>query len=462
MKYFILLLMCVLADIDLTRNISAADNKLENIDSARHLTSSMSEDPGKDLYPQIRKLSDDFYVARIPDNQLSLVMERVDNRNFKSWIQYARLQSNPRIVMKAQNKQPSFTSEGASYFYKSLINYFPLKPLEVWVAYITKEENPEKIPDSMSNYNVETLSKGNGFSEKIQMFVTIVTTPQALITSHIGVSASIEGILYGRVRGVSMDLHSFAAKVMLMRNPERRFMINSPVDAMENIFVRSISSPGSLFIGTREMKQIMEERKMIPQEIFENEGRERIVQDVIKKAEEEKEEWNRRLANALGSGYADPDKEDVVIEDIKSQLRRDNLIAMGPEKQFIIAQEKVEKEIDLQMKLKEDYSMFLNPFTFGDDPIKSTDELLALMEKHPPLLSVDGVNGRTIENRLAIFNPQEPSQPWLIITEDDHSSYTTYRWMFSEPFKNDQDRTHYIAVDLKALADNKAVEAIKD
>lgn len=460
MKYFILLLMCVLADIDLTRNISAADNKLENIDSARHLTSSMSEDPGKDLYPQIRKLSDDFYVARIPDNQLSLVMERVDNRNFKSWIQYARLQSNPRIVMKAQNKQPSFTSEGASYFYKSLINYFPLKPLEVWVAYITKEENPEKIPDSMSNYNVETLSKGNGFSEKIQMFVTIVTTPQALITSHIGVSASIEGILYGRVRGVSMDLHSFAAKVMLMRNPERRFMINSPVDAMENIFVRSISSPGSLFIGTREMKQIMEERKMIPQEIFEKEARERKAKDVIKKAEEEKEEWNRKLANALGSGYADPDKEDAVIEDIKSQLRKNNLIAMGPEKQFIIEQEKVEEKINLLMSIEEDYESFRNPF-MGKDSSRLTDELLALMEKHPPLLSVDGKNTRTIENRLTIFNPQELSQPWLIITRDDNSFYT-YRWMFSEPFKNDQDRTYYIAVDLKALADNKAVEAIKD
>lgn len=38
------------------------------------------EDPGKHLFPLVQKIDNDFYVGRIKDKNLWLVMERIDNR----------------------------------------------------------------------------------------------------------------------------------------------------------------------------------------------------------------------------------------------------------------------------------------------------------------------------------------------------------------------------------------------
>ena len=66
-----------------------------------------------------------------------------------------------------------------------------------------------------------------------------------------------------------MDLHSFAAKVMLLKNLHRRYMMNAPVPAMEELISKGLPD-GSVFIATRERKKTLDDHKNMTVDEYKN------------------------------------------------------------------------------------------------------------------------------------------------------------------------------------------------
>jgi hypothetical protein len=91
------------------------------------------------------------------------------------------------------------------------------------------------------NYSDPYIEHGIDFAKHIKMFVTVTSSLNAIFITYMGVTASIEGVRSG-TRGISFDLHSFAAKIMLMRNPKRLYQINQPVLQMGNILIKAIDA----------------------------------------------------------------------------------------------------------------------------------------------------------------------------------------------------------------------------
>ena len=175
------------------------------------------------LYPEIKKINEDFYVAKIKDRELFLVAERVGANNIPAWQQYAAIQDNDRITTLNAKRLKGYTNDGSRHFKKVLDNFGSLKNKnEVWVLFVTSDKNPEPgQSEVLESYYTETMEEF-AFARKIAMFTTVTTSKNALITTHLGISASYEGI-QANIRGISIDFNSFGAKVMLMRNPERKF-----------------------------------------------------------------------------------------------------------------------------------------------------------------------------------------------------------------------------------------------
>ena len=235
-------------------------------DKAKGLTQKenrgLLQDTGSHLFPGIQKINANFYTARIHGKNLSLVMERIDARTKRLWQAYIEVQNNGRVIEIASKLLPGkgTTGDGAAHFEK-VLKHISHEDNELWVAYITKEEKPGAIPDSIITYNADAVdSKSNSFAKNIEMYVTVCSTSNALISSNMGIASTAES-LGDRTRGTSIDLLSFAAKVTLKRNPQRRFMVNAPIFPMEKIMVEAL--PHSIFVGTREMLKSVRDREKI-------------------------------------------------------------------------------------------------------------------------------------------------------------------------------------------------------
>jgi len=91
------------------------------------------------------------------------------------------------------------------------------------------------------------------------MYVTVATSPEALLTSHMGISRTWESAFLQaqqppqlqKLPYVSLALHSFAAKVMKMRNPKKAYMLNAPAPEMREILIKKMP-PHSIFVGDNE------------------------------------------------------------------------------------------------------------------------------------------------------------------------------------------------------------------
>lgn len=94
------------------------------------------------------------------------------------------------------------------------------------------------------------------------MYVSVIWTPDAPMDLHIGISRSF-AYLVGMIRGLSlgkpspafaphanlaMSLHSFAARVMLRRDPNILYMITSLVPKMRRLFEQEL--PGNVVLGS--------------------------------------------------------------------------------------------------------------------------------------------------------------------------------------------------------------------
>lgn len=356
-------------------------------------------DPGRHLYPDIKKVNENFYVGKIANRDLWLVAERLSSDNISDWRKYIEVQNNGRVVDITANLLKGFTADGSSHF-RRVLNEVNLDKNEVWIGYVTKDAKPRPIASySLSDYNPERLfSSPHEFAKNIAMYVTVTTSPKALITSHMGVSASFEGVL-NKIRGISPDLHSFLAKVMLVRNPERKYMVNAPNMAMEAIIAKSLPEK-SVFVGTKEMKNELKKRDITLRQFrtqHEAEIAKKVAQYSISPGENEASRVQRVTRNL--------------------------------------------------------YNQYVEPFGYVE--VEGYPTLLTWMEKYgPPLLSSDGI--KSFKTYFTIYDKANPDKEWLKVYRNTDEA-KIYDWMFSGPFSA-AGNTHFIVVDLKNLADKGKLE----
>lgn len=204
--------------------------------AVHHSVAMSSNKQPKIEYAGLSKISDDLYTGKVNDS-FYLAMERVGDKNVDDWYGYA------------QNQQERITAEraldpgGVEYFERVIesYKYMIIKPQnEVWVAYASDKKVQKKAQ-----------LKDSDDVKHIEMFVTVITTPEALLTTHMGISRSYEAaIAANRVKqpNQSMHLHSFAAKVMKQRYPNKVYMMTAPMDVMRSLFIKNLPAD-SIFLG---------------------------------------------------------------------------------------------------------------------------------------------------------------------------------------------------------------------
>lgn len=399
----------------------------------------VTTDVGSEMYKDVKKLSDNLYSAKMP-GELNLVMERVDDSNIELWKHYIKIQGYGVYRLR-----DDLVQHGIGGHFLRVLNETDSKKNEIWVAYITSGK-PQKIPQEIRHYDsTEREECNNTFAKDIKMFVTVTSSPNALITSHMGVGASIESQRVGRPKGISVDLHSFAAKVMLIRNPKRLYQVNAPVYAMEKIFLDTMPA-GAIFVGTKEMQANMIERREISFEVFKQQN--------ISKYNEEKEKRRTKLvkkAENLAEMFLEVG--DVDFDETDKEIMK--LMDKNAKGEYVLNPVRVEGYLNPIMLsvMGNLYNRFKNPYFFenasGDD---ATIKLLKCMEMHPPLISIG--NKLYPDDHFTIFDRHHQTVPWLTVNK----SNPDYDWMFADPFCA-APGTHYIVVDLKALADARPVVA---
>jgi hypothetical protein len=425
------------------------------------------------LYHDVKRGAN-FYVGKIKDKNLWMAMEHIDSSDVLScWLKYIGVQyTNYKLGYTLQGKDgkaimPGFSKDGSEHFLLVLQdqmgNARNPNTDEVWVAYVTTNQNPEPITayknNRIHNYDINYLPRNrfydrNNFPGNILMYVTITSSPNALVTSHMGVSVSLEGIEQrkdGIGYGISMDLHSFAAKVMLIRNPNRKYMINAPVEGMEKLIAQGLPS-GSFFAGTREMKEKIDEAKKITFDDFKSsinmqelaaESRKRLERIVLNFNQKIKYLKKDRNDNVISEDYYKENIEHILdkAKNLSLEINEDNILSITEDSTERFINENIE---DRYSKIQPEYS-----FT-GWPGVNTIDKL---MKKYPPLLSVDGRNNISIDRRMTIFDRYDPAKPWLTI----HFGDPDYHWIFSPPFAP-AGQTHYIVADLKSMADSKQLD----
>lgn len=409
-------------------------------------------DSGEHLYPHIQKVDNGLYFAKMKGQHLYLAMERVTKDNIRQWRQYAAVQSNPRVVGWASTlvdsdgsrRQGGSTGDGAAHF-GLVLDHSGLTSDEVWVAYVTSDKDPKHIPDRMTVYSAEDVyPKPHGFASHIKMYVTVTSSPQALITSHMGIAASAEGVKGNRPKGISVPLHSFAAQVMKRRNPDRRYMVNAPVPAMTSILLEKMP-PHSVFVGTREMRKEMKRNLHISFEEFLQQNpnlRREISEKIQAKAKKELNRENSYLQELLS--------EEARLTEVKEIAAKSHLLEMNPDGFLIISKKKMQDSI--KERVEQEFEELKNPwFLPSKEQTRDSKAFLKIMENHPPLLSVDKIS--SIENSFIIYDRDNPNNSWLQVEKGNPD----YRWIFTDPF-HPAGSASFIVIDLTNLADAAPVE----
>jgi len=192
-------------------------------------------------FPGVIKLNDDLYVAKAK-NGYYLAMERIGKDNIREWEEFAGKQvSGGRMNLKYL---PNL--DGSQHFRLVLEEYYTEKITpnnNLWVVYAS---------------SIPVIKKARLYDENftVEMYMTAITSPQALLTSHMGISRTWENALQLQQKPPqatkhpyqSIDLHSFAAKVMKSQGPQKEYMLTAPATAMRNILIKRMP-PDTVFVG---------------------------------------------------------------------------------------------------------------------------------------------------------------------------------------------------------------------
>lgn len=295
------------------------------------------------------KISDDLYVGKIND-EFYVAMERADGRTIDWWIKYLKSRTYLSTILKGakfRGKTYFGDSSGMNYFgrmmywFKRLFSpekeelpfsnrYALQQGTELWIVYASNKPINSLVAD---NPDVRGLLEDDCFidferePQTIEMFFSVITSPKAKITSHMGINRSPDGAYFikkkaaiikalekektellikikenqvktkeenieeeklvekafdlrqkleekealiaslnksiERKLGQSMNLHSFAAKVMKIVYQNKEYMLTVPVDSMSKIFLNKIPA-GAIFVGDNRYKNrlIMEKKEI--------------------------------------------------------------------------------------------------------------------------------------------------------------------------------------------------------
>lgn len=377
-------------------------------------------------YPGVRKINENFYAGKFVKDSLPLllIMERVDERNHGLWQGYMNVQANPRLSCLVQATFPNMKGnplDGSSAANAVLLGNAYYKKYEIWMAYITKASEACPIPDTMKNYNCASVSgcmvgenEGADFARDILMSVTVTSTPNALLTTHLGISGSLE-TMGKRPGGLSMYLHAFAAQVMLMRNAERKYMINAPVPAMLQIMLKEKSLQGSVFVGTREMQQTLKE--------------------LSQKTDEELEE-SLDIGDMFNSSFMDKDDwREHVQRMAVDELNRCSDLSSSK----FLDTEGYEVRISPQKVRNEAKRKFMLRLRCPYGSCNGFESLLTLIAQNPPIFSA--TCEKKVLKSFAVGDGEKIA--W---------QNPVYGWMFESVYGPLGDDTHYVLTDLRALA----------
>lgn len=220
-------------------------------------------------WPAVKKINENFYVSQVSDT-FYLVMERITQDNILEWIKYAANQCRGISVSHFEK----LNTDGAGHF-QSVLNCYYDKEInprnDLWVAYascipvINKISPPE--------------------FDAIDLYMSVITSKDALITSHMGISRSVNTtydleahdfiekgngtleefkelskyhLLRKKFPYQSMYLHSFATKVMLIIDHNKIYMLTAPTNTMRLIILKKMPQE-SVFVGDDFYKEELED-----------------------------------------------------------------------------------------------------------------------------------------------------------------------------------------------------------
>lgn len=216
----------------------------------------------KKPFPGVTKISNDLYTGKVRD-EFYVAMERVDKNTVNSWLAYSQLQEHQAQQLIDQKSQCLKDKSGMSYT-KLVLGLFKkgiIDPTlhDLWIAYASTTPVTGTI-----KLNID----GKTPNSSIDMFMTVITSQNALLTSHMGISRTVESATDLQEKDSrrkkhpyqSMDLQSFAAKVMLLQNSQKKYMLNPPVVSMRSIMLKTMPK-NSVFIGDNLYQKELEKVK---------------------------------------------------------------------------------------------------------------------------------------------------------------------------------------------------------
>lgn len=299
------------------------------------------------------EVSSTFYYAQ--QNDVYYVMERIDNNSerlqfWNKFMVYERNKNrkyreewNPIKFPKEKGYLPAKDgynnlelTEGISSFEISLKNYHANN--EFWVAFVSIT-----LPDLL------TLEFQN-----IEIYVTVMTTEDAPMISHFGISRSF-GYMLRTIHdkniilhpGMSLKLHAFSALIMTHRYSNKLYLITAPVANMAAMMIKKF--PNDCFEGDsflRSYKYLNNEIEVPRESIM-------IVERIRKNINDKKE------------------TEDELIAYIKTLLETRKLVSMPPMRNLLQSEFEDKKyENMLNFKYVNELSSEI-PITIKDSPIRA-------------------------------------------------------------------------------------------
>jgi hypothetical protein len=159
---------------------------------------------------------------------------KISEANAQAWMDYYRNQSekSETIVLTNPNDQKaaSRTADGSIAALHSL-EFYNNPDTEVWLAIASYRPIDDPLAIDPDN---------------IEMTVTVTTSENSPFTTHMGILRAVDSYNSAdRHPNLANQLHTFAAYVMLNRDPKKLYMINVPAPVMLDIISKAFADKGA-------------------------------------------------------------------------------------------------------------------------------------------------------------------------------------------------------------------------
>jgi hypothetical protein len=187
----------------------------------------------------IEKKNDGLYVGEIA-GKFYVALERINEDNLNTWLKYSRNQHRyiSKKIKKGEQLMYLPNANGAKSF-KQVLECYKKNSIkhtnELWIAYASRKEVTGKA-----------FLQVNSKKTDIEMYMTVITSPNAFITSHMGISRTwemaedLEKNPQKKHKYQSLYLHAFAARVMRQIDSKKIYMMTAPNELMYKILLKKL------------------------------------------------------------------------------------------------------------------------------------------------------------------------------------------------------------------------------